>query len=394
MLFTRFIEYFARMNQLKIFISSTCYDLSQLRADLHDFISGIGHQAVMSEHSSFPIDPDNDTIENCIQNVATADLLILVLGNRYGHKIDSGKSITNTEYLYAKQNGIPVYIFIYKPLISILPIWKGNKNADFSSSVDSTKVFEFVDELRNNNKSWCFDFEKAQDIVPILKVQFSHLFKQSLDLRKKYRISDQPEFYKHLSPIAINIALKKEFMFETLFFIQVLKDEIEKYEDLKLDLEYKILTNCSREISNAQELTGWMKINFSTITHLTASLDNLLNKAYKVFKRDLKGLFYVACGIAKIFKEMTLWSINIKSTKVDDDFVLLRDTLSDFPALCLDEIWKYPTIAMAEINQGILDCQANPDEAKHIKVILEPKVDDSLIDIFNSEMERLSRKLG
>ena len=385
------------MNQLKIFISSTCYDLSQIRADLYDFISGMGHQPIMSEYTSFPIDPDNSTIENCVQNVATADILILILGNRYGYIIDSGKSITNTEYLYAKQNGIPIYIFIYKPLINILPIWKVNKGADFSSTVDSPKVFEFVDELRNDNKSWCFDFEKAQDILPTLKIQFSHLFKQSLDLRKKYRVSDQPEFYKQLSPVAINIVLKKEMMYETLFFMQVLKDEIEKHEDLKLDLEYKILTNCSREINDLHELSKWMTVNFETIQHLTQSLDNLFNNAYKVFygepgiPSDIKGLYYVACGMAKIYKEMILWSINIKSTKVDDDFVVMRDALSDFPALSLDQIWKYPTIAMSEIHKGVVACHANPDQTISIKASLTLETDDKLTNIFYAEMKRLSK---
>lgn len=387
------------MNQLTVFISSTCYDLSQIRSDLHDFILGVGHKPIMSEHTSFPIDPDNDTIENCVQNVATADLLILILGNRYGYVIDSGKSITNTEYLYAKQNGIPVYIFIYKPLINILPIWRGNKDIDFSSTVDSVKVFEFVEELRSNNKSWCFEFDKAQDITATLKIQFSHLFKQSLELRKKYRITDQPEFYKNLSPIALNIVLKKEFMFETIFFIQVLKDEIEKHEYLKLDLEYKILTNCSRQINDLEELGEWMAVNFQTIGHLITSLGNLFNNAYKVYHAepgipsDLKGLYYVACGMGKIYKEMILWSINIKSTKVNEEFIVLRDTLSDFPSICLNQIWNYPSNALEEIHKGIIEHKNNPSQKITINASLTLQIDDNIMDVYYSEMDKLKRQL-
>lgn len=51
------------------------------------------------------------------------------------------------------REALPVYIFINKPLITVLPIWKSNKNADFSSSVDSVKVFEFVEEVREINKN-------------------------------------------------------------------------------------------------------------------------------------------------------------------------------------------------------------------------------------------------
>ena len=45
------------MTGVNIFISSTCYDLSQVRQDLRDFISGLGYNPMMSEQNDFPIDP-------------------------------------------------------------------------------------------------------------------------------------------------------------------------------------------------------------------------------------------------------------------------------------------------------------------------------------------------
>jgi len=45
------------MTDVNIFISSTCYDLSQVRQDLRDFISGLGHNPMMSEQNDFPIIP-------------------------------------------------------------------------------------------------------------------------------------------------------------------------------------------------------------------------------------------------------------------------------------------------------------------------------------------------
>ena len=44
------------MAGVNIFISSTCYDLSQVRPDLRDFISGLGHTPMMSEQKSEIID--------------------------------------------------------------------------------------------------------------------------------------------------------------------------------------------------------------------------------------------------------------------------------------------------------------------------------------------------
>ena len=134
------------MNQLNIFVSSTCYDLSQIREDLSDFIINNGHFSILSEHDKFPINPQKNTIENCINIVKeNADILILIVGNRYGSLIETGKSITNTEFITAMHKGIPIFVFIDKKTLTAFSIWKENKNGDFSKFVDSTKIFEFIE---------------------------------------------------------------------------------------------------------------------------------------------------------------------------------------------------------------------------------------------------------
>lgn len=81
-----------------IFVSSTCYDLKQIRQDIREFIEeDLGYEAILSEYDSFPIDPDRDTINNCLRVVEQrADIMVLIIGNRYGYITDRGeKSITN-----------------------------------------------------------------------------------------------------------------------------------------------------------------------------------------------------------------------------------------------------------------------------------------------------------
>ena len=107
-----------------VFVSSTCYDLRHVREDLKNFFEdNYGFQAMLSEFESFPVDPCKGTFENCIENVdKAADIFILIVGNRYGHITDSGKSITNLEYLHAKAKGIPIYVFVDKQLYNLLKI--------------------------------------------------------------------------------------------------------------------------------------------------------------------------------------------------------------------------------------------------------------------------------
>src|SRR6266536_3256695 len=95
-----------------VMVSSTFYDLRQLRADLARFIADeLGYQALLSELPSFPVDPDLDTIENCQARVReNVDVFVLVIGGRYGSIDDkTSRSVTNLEFLAARQKGLPVY---------------------------------------------------------------------------------------------------------------------------------------------------------------------------------------------------------------------------------------------------------------------------------------------
>ena len=83
-----------------VMVSSTFYDLQQQREDLRRFIQNeLGYRALLSEHSSFPVNPAINTIDNCRERVRRdADVLILVIGGRYGSVVDeSAPSFTNLE---------------------------------------------------------------------------------------------------------------------------------------------------------------------------------------------------------------------------------------------------------------------------------------------------------
>ena len=129
-----------------VFVSSTCYDLKQVRADLKEFFEfTYGFNAILSEFDSFPIDTNIGPIENCLHNVdAYADFFILIIGKRYGCITDKGKSITKLEYLHAKSKNIPLFVFVDKELHSYWTAWKENKSGDYLSLVDNTKIFEFI----------------------------------------------------------------------------------------------------------------------------------------------------------------------------------------------------------------------------------------------------------
>ena len=139
-----------------VFVSSTCYDLKQIRADMKEFLEGnYGFEAMLSEFDSFPIDPCVGTFENCLSNVdQCADVFVLIVGNRYGYVLESGKSVTNLEYLHAKAKGIPMYVFVSKQIYNTLPIWRSNNslvynNATYLEDLGEDTIAVLYPELGN-----------------------------------------------------------------------------------------------------------------------------------------------------------------------------------------------------------------------------------------------------
>lgn len=212
-----------------IFISSTCYDLRQVREDLKDFFeNNYGFDAMLSEFDSFPIDPCIGTFENCLNNVDNcADIFVLIVGTRYGFITDKGKSITNLEYLHAKAKGIPLFVFISKQLYNTLPLWRENKNGDFSSITDNTKIFEFIAEIYDESQQWIYTYETVRDITSTMKNQLRLIFADGLNYKKSITDLQYPVLDSDIPAGAVRALIEQPFAWEYKFLAHVLKNEFD-----------------------------------------------------------------------------------------------------------------------------------------------------------------------
>src|SRR2546426_7800651 len=75
------------MTQTKIFVSSTFFDLAQVRGDIRVTINSVGHEALLSEYPLFPTLPTFDTIENCRQAVRSSDIFVLIVAGGEGYSL-------------------------------------------------------------------------------------------------------------------------------------------------------------------------------------------------------------------------------------------------------------------------------------------------------------------
>jgi hypothetical protein len=187
------------MNRTRVFVSSTCYDLSQVRHDLELFIRAVGFEPVLSDSLSLAIPTGLSTLEACKWLVHSSDLFVLIIGGRYG-SADSvtGKSVTNIEYETALAAGLPIHAFVDKEVWSKRDVYASlremvedgslqeDKLADvLGAKIEDPRVFRFLDQVSSAERdSWIHEFSTAQEIIETLKGSWSLLVKELLAGRR------------------------------------------------------------------------------------------------------------------------------------------------------------------------------------------------------------------
>ena len=181
------------MAKPRIFISSTFYDLRQIRSELDKFIMNLGYEPIRNEEGDIPYGKEEELQKYCYREIENVDILISIIGNRYGSPAvtdDKEKeySVTQREIKTAYERNKQVYIFIDKNVLTEYETYLLNKKSkDITYKyVDNKNIYKFIEEVKswshNNNIK---DFETADDITKYLKEQFAGLFKQYMDDRSK-----------------------------------------------------------------------------------------------------------------------------------------------------------------------------------------------------------------
>lgn len=173
------------MAKPRIFISSTFYDLRQVRADLDFFIEQMGYEPVRNEEGDIPYGKDEALEEYCYKEIKNIDILVCIIGGRFGteSKTNSKSSITQLELKAALSEGKQVYTFIESNVLSEYETYLINKEGETKYRyVDDKRVYEFIEEikaLKSNNI--IKGFETASDIVKFLREQMAGLFQRFLE---------------------------------------------------------------------------------------------------------------------------------------------------------------------------------------------------------------------
>lgn len=165
----------------KVFISSTVYDLIDIRDELEQSIRDAGLAPILSDSttSDFTVAPDANSIETCLTNVRSSDFVMVVLSQRYGPSLLKAGypdlSATHLEYQEAVKYGKHVYVYVRDRLESDYRLWRNNGK-------DSSLKYAWV----KPSDSRLFDFlHKHQELVAIKpSSNWYSVFRTSVDLKR------------------------------------------------------------------------------------------------------------------------------------------------------------------------------------------------------------------
>jgi hypothetical protein len=263
------------MSKTTILVSSTCYDLAAVREDLRRFLMQLGHDPLLSEYPSFPVQPNETTIHNCKKNVETyTDLVVLIVGGRRG-ALDpaTGKSVTNIEYDTAKAHGIPCFVFVNRAMLGLLPIWKKNPSADFSPTVDFPEVFSFIERIQVENH-WIFSFEKTGEIQECLSIQLSTMFKDLLG-RARVGTIDPTADYANESAKAQKLAREKPKFWEYILTAELLENKLAEVRR-QMDRLSNGLANVPTRPINGRMFFAWQQAKLTDLMSAVQAFEKQL----------------------------------------------------------------------------------------------------------------------
>ena len=173
----------------RIFLSSTYYDLKQVRSDIGKFIQGLGYVPVMNENADIPYTQQHELEYDCYGEILTCDVLVCIIGNSFGSQSNSNElSVTMNELDQAIKNRKLIYVFIEKSVFYENKTYR--KNAGLKgfvpAAVDDIKVHQFIKILieKVGREKYIQPFETAQDIIDKLRTQFAGVFQSLLTAKQ------------------------------------------------------------------------------------------------------------------------------------------------------------------------------------------------------------------
>ena len=161
-----------------IFISSTISDLHYLRDALRDSVADLSYNPVMSDYGEVGYLHPHTAAASCYRSLRQCQMVVLIIGKKYGKLAADEFSVTHREFLTARENGIPTISFVEGQVLNFKEVYEADTSAQlwdsFPGMDDPRKTFGFIDEvIASPSYNGLIPFTSVADAKRILKLQIA-----------------------------------------------------------------------------------------------------------------------------------------------------------------------------------------------------------------------------
>jgi hypothetical protein len=161
-----------------VFISSTIADLHYLRDALREAVEDLAYRPVMSDYGDVGYISSTTAVDSCYRTVRQCQLVVLVVGRRYGTPDKDGLSITHREFLTAQDSRIPIITFVESEVLSFKQVFDADPKADlwkkFQGMDNPEATFGLINLVRASPQfNGMIPFSSAMDAKRTLKKQIA-----------------------------------------------------------------------------------------------------------------------------------------------------------------------------------------------------------------------------
>lgn len=213
-----------------IFISSTCYDLTDLRAELKADLEKDGFIVKLSDDwaSGFKVNPSVDSIESCLENLRSSDAALFIFDRRYGPPVpgdEENRSATHIEFDYATElvleNDFKRFTFVRKNTLLELSQWEADSTfaPDWVQRGRHKELFELIKKAKGLRRgepgsNWIDQFETSLDLKQIARKRLWDEFPKYAGARaltrdRLVRLTFRPDYkggpVKPIKPLIVNV---------------------------------------------------------------------------------------------------------------------------------------------------------------------------------------------
>lgn len=269
-----------------VFVSSSCYELRDLRARLREWLSGMGFNPVLSEGEGFPHADGMPPYASCLKTMDECIMVVGVIERQYGTPFEDwgpfpqykGLSPTHAELRHALDTGKRVLIYVQDSTWNFYNVWRRNPDAfakDAPNGLD-VRTLKLLHELKSRRpEPWLSRYSDASSVVASLKGEVINQIFQQLREREKQTADLQQYLLGKLdaAPPEIRQAIAETLNADLVASRDALKAQL-------ATIEAERAAGASDEtIRNLEQAKGAAEMRLADITRQFDLLQNLLARS-------------------------------------------------------------------------------------------------------------------